>query len=139
MAENWLSISEAAAMLGISVRTLQRRLADNEYQTKTEGNKKYVLLPTGGNNMTVDRILAEKDKLVESLTQQVEYLQKALDDANHGRERSDTIMLSLTQQLNEQTKMIEDMRHSRPLRRERSHYRVYWQRVKARLGFQTVG
>jgi len=50
MADNWMTTSETAVALGVSVRTIQHRLANREYQTKTEGSKKYILLPDGGNN-----------------------------------------------------------------------------------------
>lgn len=135
MAEKWLTISEAAARLGISTRTLQRRLADGDYQTKTEGNKKYVLLPNVEVNSDIDGILAEKDKLIENMSQQVESLLRLLDEANQAKERSDqtiqqmqqstesskersdTIVLQLTQQVESLTKqnqlLLEDLRPKR--------------------------
>jgi transcriptional antiterminator len=86
MPENWRTIPEAAVMLGISERTLRRRISEGNYETKLDGNRKLVLL---ADNMTDDNLLAEKDKLIETLTKQVEHLQALLDETNSARERSD--------------------------------------------------
>lgn len=146
MSDSWLAMSEAATCLGVSVRTLRRRLADGEYESKTEGTKKYVFLPddlinsdNGGINPDNDGLLSAKDELIESLAQQVEYLQRALDDAKRsldeamksvdnivrehaaGRERTDTIILQQSNQLAQQQLALEDMRRSP------------WQRLKGLL------
>jgi len=122
MADNWMTTSEASVALGVSVRTIQRRLADGEYETRTEGGKKYILLPDDGNNApnydeileARDELLESKDELIEKLTQQVEYLQRALEEAMKenatARERTDTIIMQQSTQLTTQQLMIEDLR-----------------------------
>lgn len=132
MADNWLTIPDIAVQLGISERTIRRRIASGEYQSKTEHGKKYVLLTDDCNKWTDGKLLSAKDELIEKLSQQVEYFQGALDDAmksidsmvkEHAaeRERTDTIILQQSNQLAQQQLMIEDMRRSP------------WQRLKGLL------
>lgn len=150
MTDEWLTMTEAAARLGVSERTVQRRVANGDYETKTEGGRKYVLLKTVGDadmntlydGQTADNPddMSEKDVIIkmqqeqiEMQKEQIEHLKQLLDDAlqdvRESKERADTIIITLTQRLDEQVKMIEDIRKPRPL----------WKRVKARFGFQTVG
>ncbi len=65
-----------------------------------DGNRKLVLLAD-------DNLLAEKDKLIETLAKQVEHLQALLNETNAARERSNTIVLSLTQQVNSQNRFMK--------------------------------
>ena len=143
MAEEWLTIPAAADRLGISVRTLHRRLADGVFETKEENGRKYILLSDDSHNDRIlaekdamiehlNQILSEKDSLVTRLTEQLENLQKTLDEAleesAHSRERSDTIILKLTNQLEQQQFLIEDLRQRQPM----------WQRVKSWFGFRVA-
>lgn len=134
MTEEWLTLTEAAARLGISERTLQRRIADGKFQTKTEHGRKYVLLTDDSNGTKTDshNNLSDKNLIIEMQRQQIEHLKQLLDDAlqdaRESKERSDTIIITLTQRLDEQVKMLEDMREHKSM----------WQRIKARLSFQTA-
>ena len=135
MTDEWLTLTEAAARLGISERTLQRRIADETFQTKTEHGRKYVLLTGDGTDTTTDsqNNLSDKDYIIEMQKEQIEHLKQLLDDAlqdvRESKKRSDTIVLSITRQMDEQVKMIEDMRKTKPL----------WERFKARVGWGSVG
>ncbi len=153
MTEEWLTLTEAAAKLGVSERTLHRRITTNNYQTKTENGRKYVLLPDDGSKTAVDsqddgtqNDVSDKNTIIRMQQEQlemqqerinaqqgeIENLHKLLDDSlqdtRESKERSDTIIITLTQRVDEQVKMLEDIRKPQPL----------WNRVKARLGFQTA-
>jgi len=143
MAEEWLTIPAAAGNLGISVRTLHRRLADGVFETKEENGRKYVLLPDDSNDDRLmaekdamiehlNQVISEKDNLVTHLTQQLENLQKTLDEAlqesGQSRERSDTIILTLTNQLEQHRLLLEDLRNRKKM----------LQRVKSWFGFQVA-
>jgi transcriptional antiterminator len=135
MTDDWLTLTEAAAKLGISERTLQRRIADGAFQTKAEHGRKYVLLTDDSDDTTTDSQInmSDKDLIIEMQRQQIEHLKQLLDDTlqdvRESKERADTIILTLTRRLDEQVKMLEDMRQRQNI----------WQRVKARIGWGTVG
>jgi len=139
MTDEWLTMTEAAARLGVSERTVQRRVANGDYETKTEGGRKYVLLPIVGDadNNTMndgqdadnqddvsnkDVIIKMQREQIEMQKEQIEHLRQLLDDAlqdaRESKERADTIILTQSQRLDEQARMIEDMRQST------------WQRIK---------
>lgn len=142
MADEWLTMADAASALSISIRTLHRRLADGVFETKTDNGRKYVLVPEDCQYVVDGRQnddVADKETVVEHLKQmieekdkQIERLQKTLDEAlqesANSRERSDTIILKFTQQMEEQKLLIEDLRKPKPL----------WQRVKARFGWSVA-
>lgn len=129
-----LSISEAAKLLGVSEKTIRNRIKRGEIIAELV-NGKYAIKESdlldmqngnqGGNVSTLS--------LIEQLKSENEYLRKELSKAQEElsevRQRSDTIIITLTQRLDEQITMLEDMRQRQPL----------WQRVKAMLGFRTVG
>lgn len=149
MTDEWLTMTEAAAKLGVSERTVQRRVANGDYKTKTENSRKYVYVGDADVNADTDStdeqtadsfddvsdkvIIKMQQEKVEMQKEQIEHLKQLLDDAlrdtRESKERSDTIVLSITRQMDEQVKMIEDMRKPRPL----------WERFKARLGWGSVG
>ena len=154
MTDEWLTMTEAAARLGVSERTLHRRIATLNLKTKTEGGREYVLLPNDGKETAVDNKddgtqddVSDKDTIIRMQQEQIEMqqdrieaqqgeierLHKLLDDAlkdvRESKERADTIVLSLTQPLDDRVKMIEDMHQRQPL----------WQKLKAKLGFGTAG
>jgi hypothetical protein len=140
MADEWLKMADAASALGISVRTLHRRIVDGVFLTKTENGRKYVLIKDDCQDFLNGRQnddLADKDayishllKIIKEKDKQIEHLQNTLDEAlqesAHSRERSDTIILKLTNQLEQQQFMLEDMRQPKRL----------LQKVKSWFGFR---
>lgn len=142
MADEWLKMADAASALGISVRTLHRRIADGVFETKTENGRKYVLIPDDCQDVFNDRQnddLADKNAYISHLKQiikekdkQIEHLQNTLDEALQesasSRERSDTIILQLTRQLEQHKLMLEDMRQRQPI----------LQKVKSWFGFRVA-
>ena len=58
MAEAWQTLEEAALTLGISSRTLHRRLARGEFQTRMEGGRREVLVVIEERDPSLDRLAA---------------------------------------------------------------------------------
>src|SRR6476620_2084504 len=56
MAEAWQTLEEAALTLGISSRTLHRRLARGEFQTRMENGRREVLVVIGERDPSLDRL-----------------------------------------------------------------------------------
>jgi outer membrane murein-binding lipoprotein Lpp len=58
MAEAWQTLEEAALTLGISSRTLHRRLARGEFQTRMENGRREVLVVIEERDPSLDRLAA---------------------------------------------------------------------------------
>src|SRR5688500_2027936 len=58
MAEAWQTLEEAALTLGISSRTLHRRLARGEFQTRMESGRREVLVVIEERDPSLDRLAA---------------------------------------------------------------------------------
>ena len=142
MSDEWLTMTEAAAKLGVSERTVQRRVANGDYETKTEHSRKYVRVGDADINADTnstdeqiadsfdnvsDKVIKMQQEKIEMQKEQIEHLKQLLDDAlqdaRESKERGDTIVLSLTRQMDEQVKMIEDMRERKNI----------WQKIKAKF------
>jgi len=134
--EQWLTIAQACETLGVSERTLRRRLETGTYQTKLEHGRRFVCLPELPDNPNkFDR--RNGDELVAQLQAEVAHLRDIVDkltaelaetrqSADEASNRSDSIIMQLSKtletqqlQLKDQTFLIEDLRQSRP----------FWQRL----------
>src|SRR5678816_3300669 len=58
MAQAWQTLEEAALTLGISSRTLHRRLARGEFQTRMENGRREVLVVIEERDPSLDRLAA---------------------------------------------------------------------------------
>ncbi len=130
----WHTITEACEILGISVRTIRRRISEAKVDSRLEDGRRMVLITeedrhsaTPSANVTTDTVTDTPDdtpddgtavqpELVEQLKSEVEYLRKQLDNSNERhdqeKERADTIILHLTRQLEQSQRRLED--HSAP-------------------------
>ncbi len=128
----WVTVAEAIDILGMSERTLRRRIAKGEIESKYERGRRYIRLSgvindsvnndiSGINDMTVadkDTILRwmkkeldAKNELIEKLRNEIaiknEYIQKLQNEIKENRERSDAIILKLAEELESQRLIFE--------------------------------
>ena len=109
--DNWYTIAEAVGILGVSDRTIRRRIDKGELETKLEGKVRYIridmassIMPDGmssrelinqlkSENERLAQQLLEKDRQIENLQKQLEKTQKDVAEASH---RHDTVVMQLT-------------------------------------------
>lgn len=133
-AGTWHTIAEACEILGVSVRTIRRRIEQGKVDSRLEDGRRMVLVTaedkdsaTPSATDTDDTVTGtpgdipsdgtvEQSELIDQLKSEVEYLRKQLDDTNERhdqqKERSDTIIIQLTRQLEQSQLLLED--HSEP-------------------------
>ena len=111
--DGWYTIKESIEILGISRRTLYRRMDSGEIESKKVGSARFVKIGDPEETQTVsdDTVCDTNDVIrnqqgeIEFLRSQVEYLQTELSDT---KTRSDTMILKLTQTVdNQQLLLIE--------------------------------
>lgn len=114
----WVTVSEASVILGMSERTIWRRVAEGSIEAKSEHGRRYISVDVSidnddnvvSNGMTnTDRNdiinflrteLADRNKLIEQLQTEVKSV----------RERSDTIIMKLTQELESQRRLFQGLK-----------------------------
>ena len=112
--DNWYTIAEAVGILGVSDRTIRRRIDKGELETKLEGKVRYIRIDSMSSIMPDDmssrelinqlrsenerlaQQLSEKDRQIESLQKQFEETQKDVAEASH---RHDTVVMQMTKML----------------------------------------
>lgn len=109
--DNWYTIAETVGILGVSDRTVRRRIDKGELETKLEGKTRYVFIDSASSIMPddmssrelIDQLrsenerlaqqLSEKDRQIENLQKQLEEMRKDVAETNH---RHDTVVMQLT-------------------------------------------
>lgn len=107
MPENWVTVSQACDIYGVSRRTISRWIKQGKVQSKLENNRRLVLVTEVGHTGTSeghDVSDMSQQALIEQLQSEVEYLRGELQQS---KERSDTIILQLTRQLEHSQRMLE--------------------------------
>ncbi len=111
MSENWVTVSQACDIYGVSRRTVSRWIKQGKVQSKLDNNRRLVLVTEEGHTGTSeghdDSDMSQdmsQQALVEQLQTEVEYLRGELQQS---RERSDTIILQLTRQLDQSQRLLE--------------------------------
>ncbi len=115
--DEWRTIAELAAELGVSDRTIRRRIDDGKYETKKEGRKILIKLDkidtesgAMADKVSKDELLdilrdqvadfkaqlQGKDKQIEKLQGQLDRTNEALAEASH---RHDTVVMQMTRLL----------------------------------------
>ena len=119
--DGWYTIKESLEILGISRKTLYRKMNSGEIESKKVGSARFVKIGDPEETQTVsdntsqtvsdDTVFDTNDVIrnqqgeIEFLRSQVEYLQTELSDT---KTRSDTMILKLTQTVdNQQLLLIE--------------------------------
>ena len=123
MADTWLTMTDACQTLGISERTLRRRIEQGKIESKLEDGRRLILADSDG--QMADTLVDKR--LLEQLRSENEYLRDQVtslqNELNISRERSDTILLQLTRQLEQSQRLLEYHREPfwrRWLRRRKS-------------------
>lgn len=122
MSTIWVTVPEAAAALGVSDKTIRRRIKEDKFEVKHEGRRLLVRLDNQLDIMT-DKV--SKDEVIADLRSQIGELKAQLkekdeqlkikdDDlrrkdehSEQSKERADTIILQLTRQLEQSQRLLE--------------------------------
>ena len=107
--DGWYTIKESLEILGISRKTLYRKMDSGEIESKKVGSARFVKIGDPEETQTVSNdtndVIRNQQGEIEFLRGQVEHLQKELSDT---KTRSDTMILKLTQTVdNQQLLLIE--------------------------------
>ena len=112
--DNWYTIAEAVGILGVSDRTIRRRIDKGELKTKLEGKVRYIHIDIMSSTMPDEmssrelinqlksenerlvQQLSEKDRQIEGVQRQLEETQKDVAEASH---RHDTVVMQMTKML----------------------------------------
>ena len=140
----WRTVPEACHALGVSERTLRRRIDQGKYETQLEKGRRLVCLSIEGNRLTDDTqadrtviaqlrseiehlrdIISERDRQIQQLMAE---LAEASRQRNEADRRSDTIILQLTKQAERLSEQLTDGRNQlEDLRTERKPKRPWTQ------------
>jgi hypothetical protein len=103
-AQTWVTVAEAAQLLGLSVEAVRSRLQRGTLQGTKEGGTVYVLLDTDQTRPNTDesaaqtsaqtRLDGDQTAFIASLEEQIEWLRREV-------ERKDTLLMSLMQRIPE--------------------------------------
>lgn len=92
----WITVKEAAEMLGISDRSVRRRIDNGTLETKKQGRRRFVLIDKG------EAAKADEERgpeLLEQLRDENEYLRERVkelqQELNRTTERADEIIMKL--------------------------------------------
>lgn len=119
MAEQWQTVTKACQTLGVSERTLYRRMARGEIEYKQENNRRFikVILPDDKEVSDTPANVSDSDKIQEleakiaKLEATVAEKDRIIEDARRAakiaEERKDTLILRLTEQ---NQMLLEDKR-----------------------------
>ncbi len=115
--DGWYTIKESIEILGVSRKTLYRKMDSGEIESKKVGSARFVKIGDPEETQTVSSdtsqtvssdtndVIRNQQGEIEFLRSQVEYLQTELSDT---KTRSDTMILKLTQTVdNQQLLLIE--------------------------------
>lgn len=105
MADKWVTMAEACQILGVSQRTLHRRITRGEIPSKKEGKRRLVLIDDS-QIIDISSQLAET-VLMEQLHKENELLRQQLERYEERSQRQDTIILQLTRQLEQSQRLLE--------------------------------
>ncbi|MBC8522165.1 MAG: helix-turn-helix domain-containing protein [Methanomicrobia archaeon] len=138
--KQWMTVKEAADILGTTERTIYRQLKSGKIESRVENDRRLVAVNCPdtvltSENQYVDflyhlkQLLSEKDARIEQQQHEIEYLRNDLAETHQRtdqiiqqmqadfestKERSDTIILQLTRQLDALTEqnqlLLEDLR-----------------------------
>ena len=125
----WVTVSQASDILGMSERSVRRHISDGRLESKTEGRRRLVRVDVGSDNLVISGMtVADKDALIKWLQNELEERSKQIErlqeEIRRNQERSDTIILRLADELEAQRALFEGKKPRR--KRDES----LWQRLR---------
>lgn len=125
----WVTVTEAVDILGMSERTIRRRIAEGKIESKYENGRRFVRLSSAqnkhGNDVIYDMSMTDKDMIIKWMKKELdaksemieklrnelaiknEYIAKLQNEIKENRERSDAIIIKLAEELEAQRLIFE--------------------------------
>jgi len=124
----WVTISEASVILGMSERTIWRRVAEGKLEAKLDGNRRFIKLEGDNDSDVIAGMpMADKDSLIRWLKNELEVrneeIKRLQEEIKQNRERSDAIIMKLTDELEAQRRFTEG---NQPRRKQDESF---WRRI----------
>ena len=107
MSEEWMIVKEASQALGITERTLRRRISVGSVESKLEEGRRLVRVIPDEFGSEVGSEVGSEGELVLQLRAENEYLKRQIQELQDARQRSDTIALQLTRQVEQSQRLLE--------------------------------
>lgn len=123
----WVTITEASVILGMSERTIWRRVSSGAIEAKLDGNRKLVKVVTpDDNNVILDMPTTDKDNLIKwfknELDDRNKHIEQLQEDIKNTRDRSDAIIMKLTEELEAQRLLFQGLKVDK--KRDRSFWKL---------------
>lgn len=111
----WVTITEASVILGISERTIWRRVAKGIIESRKEGGRKLIKIDDESDNNDRHSIsMSDKNDIINWLKVELEIKNKQIEqlqaELKLNRERSDAIIMKLTQELEYQRRLFQGLK-----------------------------
>ncbi len=116
----WVTLAEASGILGISERTIWRRVSNGIIEAKREGRRTLVKIDENTDTYVgQSQSLSDKDDIIKWLKAEIETKNKQIEqlqvELKLNRERSDAIIMKLTQELEYQRLLFQG---SKPVKKK---------------------
>lgn len=125
----WYTVAEAARVLGVSARTVQRRIDKGEYESRKEQHNRMVLIPNSDIDRDIDQdaVATLKQRIKELEAELEEVKKKHQEDVNYYRQRLDAKDEELAEASHRHDTVVMQM--SRLLE---YHQQPFWRRLFSR-------
>ncbi len=118
MNQQWVTMNQACELLGISLSTLKRRVSKGEFESRLEGQRRFILIPEEvqvevqvnqdeNSSLLAEQLQKEKDDLnrqIAELQNDKRHLQEQLQTQNERIERLEQL---LAMEKNQNQRLIE--------------------------------